>query len=132
RMGMPSAERTFDPAVPAAAAAATTTIIATPNGHMRSLPAGVRAMMPQHLPRALESAVPTMPASCAALLLQATPPDFGRILRADALNLALGILLIGVGLAAVLAYAHPPRRQQPLLWFGLFSVLYGLRLLVKT
>jgi len=73
-----------------------------------------------------------MPASCAALLLQATPPDFGRILRADALNLALGILLIGVGLAAVLAYAHPPRRQQPLIWLGLFSLLYGLRLLVKT
>ncbi len=73
-----------------------------------------------------------MPASFLALLLQVTTVDLGRMLRADALNLALGIVLIGVGTAAVLAYARPPRRQSPPLWFGLFTLLYGLRLLAKT
>jgi len=72
-----------------------------------------------------------MPAH-SALLLQVTTPDLGRMLRADALNLGLGILLLGVGVAVVLAHARPLRRQRTLLWFGLFALLYGLRLLAKT
>jgi sigma-B regulation protein RsbU (phosphoserine phosphatase) len=66
------------------------------------------------------------------VLLQATAPDLGRMLRADALPFALGILLLGAGLAAVAAYARPLRRQPTLLWFGIFAFLYGLRLLART
>jgi len=73
-----------------------------------------------------------MLAFSAAVLPQVMTPDFGRMLRADALNLGLGILLVGVGAAAVLAHARPLRRQRTLLWFGLFAALYGLRLLAKT
>ena len=66
------------------------------------------------------------------VLLQATAPDLGRMLRADALHLALGILLVGVGLVAVVAYARRLRGQATVLWFGVFAFLYGLRLLART
>jgi sigma-B regulation protein RsbU (phosphoserine phosphatase) len=73
-----------------------------------------------------------MPAFSLPILLQVGAAEFGRMVRTDALNLALGILLLGVGVAAVVACARPLRRQPSLLWFGLFAFLYGLRLLGRT
>jgi sigma-B regulation protein RsbU (phosphoserine phosphatase) len=68
-----------------------------------------------------------------ALLLQVTREDVTRMLRADALKLSLGALLIVVGLAAAAAQARAGRGSVPALpWFGLFSFLYGLRLLART
>ena len=67
------------------------------------------------------------------MLLQATRADVGRMLRADALNLGLGTLLLALALAALIAYARPLRRSEPSLpWLGLFTLLYGLRLLART
>jgi hypothetical protein len=37
-----------------------------------------------------------------APLLEATRSEVGRMLRADALNIGLGLLLLGLGLTAVL------------------------------
>jgi sigma-B regulation protein RsbU (phosphoserine phosphatase) len=68
-----------------------------------------------------------------SLLLQVTRADVTRMLRADALRLALGPLLIAVGAAAAVAHLRSSRREGSALpWFGLFSFLYGLRLLVRT
>lgn len=67
------------------------------------------------------------------LLLQAAPADAARMLRGDALNLGLGIVLLGVGVAAVLVYLRAFRHEAAALpWFGLFTFLYGSRLLMKT
>ena len=74
-----------------------------------------------------------MPPLAPAVLLQVTRADVGRMLRADALSLALGVLLIAVALAAFAVYARPIHRKEPsLAWFGLFAFLYGLRLLART
>ena len=55
------------------------------------------------------------------------------MLRADALRLSLGPLLIAVGLAAAVVHLRSARRGESALpWFGLFSFLYGLRLLART
>ena len=89
-------------------------------------------MMPQHLPPTLESARLVISMPLPGLLLQATQPDLGRLLRADALSLALGVLLLGVGAAALLAWARPLSRQATWLWLGLFTLLYGLRLLARA
>ena len=68
-----------------------------------------------------------------ALLLQVTREDVTRMLRADALKLSLGVLLIVVGLAAAAAHLRAGRGTVSALpWFGLFSFLYGLRLLART
>ena len=67
-----------------------------------------------------------------ATLLQVTRADVGRMLRADALSLSLGVLLVAVGVAAVVVYARALRRKEPSLpWFGLFALLYGLRTLAR-
>ncbi|HEX6737827.1 MAG TPA: PP2C family protein-serine/threonine phosphatase [Vicinamibacteria bacterium] len=59
--------------------------------------------------------------------------EVSRMLRQDALHLGLGVLLVAVGLAAAAAYLRRRGRGAPLLaWFGLFSLLYGLRLLART
>jgi sigma-B regulation protein RsbU (phosphoserine phosphatase) len=74
-----------------------------------------------------------MPSLSPVLLLQATPAEVAQMLRGDALNLGLGILLLGVGVAATLVYLRAFRRKAASLpWFGLFTFLYGLRLLIKT
>ena len=65
------------------------------------------------------------------MLLQVTRTDVARMLRGDALNLGLGLLLLAVGLMALIAYALR-RREPPLPWFGLFTLLYGFRLLART
>jgi sigma-B regulation protein RsbU (phosphoserine phosphatase) len=68
-----------------------------------------------------------------AIVLQVTRADVTRMLHADALHLGLGLLLLAVGVAVVAAYAGPLRRKEPSLpWFGLFALLYGLRLLTRT
>jgi sigma-B regulation protein RsbU (phosphoserine phosphatase) len=68
-----------------------------------------------------------------AIVLQVTRADVTRMLRADALHLGLGLLLLAAGVAAVAVYARTLRRKEPSLpWFGLFAFLYGLRLLSRT
>jgi sigma-B regulation protein RsbU (phosphoserine phosphatase) len=61
-----------------------------------------------------------------------TPTDVPQILRADALGLALGALMIVVGLAALFSARALRRPESPLPWFGTFTLLYGLRLLART
>jgi sigma-B regulation protein RsbU (phosphoserine phosphatase) len=68
-----------------------------------------------------------------AVLLQATAADVGRMLRADALNLTLGFLLLVAALAAAAIQAGPLRGREPSLpWFASFTLGYGTRLLVRT
>jgi phosphoserine phosphatase RsbU/P len=67
------------------------------------------------------------------MLLQVTRADVGRMLRADALYLGLGLILVAAGAAAVAVYVRSLRGREPALpWFGLFTFLYGLRLLART
>jgi sigma-B regulation protein RsbU (phosphoserine phosphatase) len=55
------------------------------------------------------------------------------MLRAAALELSRGVLLVVVGLAAAAAHARSARGAGSALpWFGLFAFLYGLRLLSRT
>ena len=66
-------------------------------------------------------------------MLQVTRADVTRMLRADALEISLGVLLIAAGAAALFLYARPLRRHDPALaWLSLFSLLYGVRLLART
>ncbi len=73
------------------------------------------------------------PPVASPLLLQVTRADVTRMLHADALRLGLGVLLIVAGLAAAAVYLRSLRGAESTLpWFGLFSFLYGLRLLART
>ncbi|HXB53710.1 MAG TPA: PP2C family protein-serine/threonine phosphatase [Vicinamibacteria bacterium] len=56
------------------------------------------------------------------------------MLRADALNLGLGPVLVVVGITTLVVYARPMvrRTESSLPWFGLFALFYGLRLLAHT
>lgn len=55
------------------------------------------------------------------------------MLRGDALQLALGVLVLASGLAACLLFIpRAKRRDFTLLYFGLASAMYGARLLVTT
>ena len=73
------------------------------------------------------------PPAASPLLLQVTRADVTRMLHADALRLGLGVLLIVAGLAAAAVYLRSLRGAESTLpWFGLFSFLYGLRLLART
>jgi phosphoserine phosphatase RsbU/P len=68
-----------------------------------------------------------------AMLLQVTRADVGRMLRADALHLGLGLILIAAGAAAAAVYVRSFRGREPALpWFAVFTLLYGLRLLAHT
>jgi sigma-B regulation protein RsbU (phosphoserine phosphatase) len=68
-----------------------------------------------------------------AIVLQVTRADVRHMLRADALNFGLGVLMLAVGVAAVVVYGWALRRKEPSLpWFGLFAFLYALRLLAHT
>jgi sigma-B regulation protein RsbU (phosphoserine phosphatase) len=61
------------------------------------------------------------------------------MLRADAVSLALGVVLVAAGLLIVVLWAAGRRRTASLhlthasggLWLGLFAVLYGVRLLAR-
>jgi ABC-type uncharacterized transport system permease subunit len=67
-------------------------------------------------------------------LLEVTRADVRHMLRADALYLGLGLVLLATGISAVLVYARAarPGSEPSVLWFGLFSLPYGLRLLAGT
>jgi hypothetical protein len=51
--------------------------------------------------------------------------EFRGMLRADAVGLVLGVLLMLTGLLAVALVGGVRRRAVPLLWLGAFSLLYG-------
>lgn len=61
------------------------------------------------------------------------------MLRADAVSLILGLVLVAAGLIVVVLWAAARRRMAAVrvthasggLWLGLFAVLYGVRLLVR-
>ena len=61
------------------------------------------------------------------------PASSIQILRDDALQLALGLLVLASGLAACLLFIpRAKRRDFTLLYFGLAAGMYGARLLVTT
>jgi sigma-B regulation protein RsbU (phosphoserine phosphatase) len=69
----------------------------------------------------------------AVFLLLVTRAEVGSMLRADALYIGLGLLLVAVGIASVAVYARSPREGPSALpWFGIFTFLYGLRLLARS
>ncbi len=68
-----------------------------------------------------------------------SPVDVSAMLRADAVSLALGGLLLVVGLLTIALWTAARRRAAPLrrssggvVWLGVFACLYGVRLLVRT
>src|SRR5579872_2557208 len=51
---------------------------------------------------------------------------------ADLVTFAIAVIISAAGLAAIAGYGlRPDRRQRLLLWFGLFALLYGVRMFVK-
>src|SRR5262245_59141644 len=61
-----------------------------------------------------------------------SPADLREMLRGDAVGIALGMLLTLAGLLTAALIGTLRRRAVPLLWLGTFSLLYGLRLLIRT
>ena len=61
-----------------------------------------------------------------------SPADLRDMLRADALGLVLGLLLILTGLTTLVLGSVLRRRAVSLLWLGAFSLLYGSRLLERA
>ena len=61
-----------------------------------------------------------------------SPADLRAMLRADAVELVLGVLLMLTGLLTVALVGVLRQRVALLLWLGAFSLLYGIRLLVRT
>jgi hypothetical protein len=61
-----------------------------------------------------------------------SPADLRAMLRADAVELVLGVLLMLTGLLTVALVGVLRQRVALLLWIGAFSLLYGIRLLVRT
>jgi hypothetical protein len=60
------------------------------------------------------------------------PADLRGMLRADALGLVLGLLLILTALVTLVLGSVLRRRAVSLLWLGAFSLLYGSRLLERA
>lgn len=54
------------------------------------------------------------------------------MLRADAVGIVLGLLLLTAGLVTVIYSALARRRAASLIWLGIFGFLYGLRLLARA
>jgi sigma-B regulation protein RsbU (phosphoserine phosphatase) len=68
-----------------------------------------------------------------ALVQTLTEAQVRAALRHDALNVTLAILFVAVGLAAVSIFRLRRQARPPeLLWFGLFALLFGMRLLILT
>jgi hypothetical protein len=65
-------------------------------------------------------------------LAQITVADVRTMLRADALQLALGTALSAIGLLTLGLSAVVRRREAGPPWIGLFALLYGVRLLIRT
>jgi phosphoserine phosphatase RsbU/P len=66
------------------------------------------------------------------ILAQITVADVRAMLRADALPLALGTALGAIGLLTLGLSAVVRRRAAGPPWLGLFALLYGMRLLIRT
>jgi phosphoserine phosphatase RsbU/P len=64
--------------------------------------------------------------------VQITPDAVRAMLREDVIPLVLGSGLAAAGLATIAVLALVRRRMHPLLWLGVFSLLYGARLLIRT
>jgi hypothetical protein len=60
------------------------------------------------------------------------PADLRGMLRADAVGLVLGLLLMLTALATLVLGSVLRRRAISLLWLGVFSLLYGSRLLERA
>ena len=74
-----------------------------------------------------------MPLRAPALLPEITRADVAGMLRADALYVSLGLVLIAVGIAAVVVSLRSARDlPSGLPWFAAFTLLYGVRLLART
>ncbi len=61
-----------------------------------------------------------------------TPADLRGMLRADAVGLVLGLLLMLTALATLVLGSVLRRRAVSLLWLGAFALLYGSRLLERA
>ncbi len=61
-----------------------------------------------------------------------TPADLRGMLRADAVGLVLGLLLMLTALATLVVGLVLRRRAVSFLWLGAFSLLYGFRLLERA
>jgi phosphoserine phosphatase RsbU/P len=71
--------------------------------------------------------------------MQMSPADFGAMLRADVISLALGGLLLAAGLLTLVLWTGARWRAASLrktsrggLWLGAFAFLYGVRLLARS
>jgi phosphoserine phosphatase RsbU/P len=71
-------------------------------------------------------------AKATAALMQISPADLTGMLKADVVSLVVGANLVVVGLLTLGLLAAARLRFVPLLWLGVFSLLYGLRLFVRT
>jgi hypothetical protein len=70
--------------------------------------------------------------NAAAVQTLITPDAVRAMLREDVMGLALGSVLVTAGLVTIAALALVHRRVHPLLWLGVFTLLYGARLLIRT
>ena len=61
-----------------------------------------------------------------------SPSDLRGMLRADAVGLVLGLLLMLTGVATLVLASVLRRRAASLLWLGAFALLYGFRLLERA
>src|SRR5215470_9268270 len=65
-------------------------------------------------------------------VLQINAADLRHLLAADAVHLALGVVLVIAGLLALVLWAVARRHAAPLVWLGVSAFLYGVRLLLRT
>jgi sigma-B regulation protein RsbU (phosphoserine phosphatase) len=61
-----------------------------------------------------------------------SPAEIRAMLRADAVSVVVGLLLLSAGLATLIFSALARRRAGSLVWLGIFGCLYGLRLLARA
>jgi sigma-B regulation protein RsbU (phosphoserine phosphatase) len=64
--------------------------------------------------------------------MQINSADLRSLMREDAIGLLLGALLTLTGMLTVVLVSVLRRRASSLIWLGLFSLIYGLRLLERT
>jgi phosphoserine phosphatase RsbU/P len=65
-------------------------------------------------------------------ILQTSATDVRRLLMGDAFHLALGVLLVVTGLLALVLWGMARRHVAPVVWLGIFALVYGVRLLLRT
>src|SRR5918996_953552 len=64
--------------------------------------------------------------------MQINIADLRSMMREDAIGLLVGVLLMLTGLLAVAMVSVLRRSASLLIWLGVFSFLYGFRLLIRT